>query len=102
MEEQLRKQAELAKQAEERKRQTMAQMSTNRGNPIPVENIAEKYGEDTTVEKIQLNKIMVTRSVHNRDGVITFFTRVEHDNGSVYHFKNGEYISAWQYNHETK
>jgi hypothetical protein len=99
---QAKRQEELNQQAEARKRQTMVQLGINTGTPIPAEDVAAKYGSENTVEKIQLNKIYVTRTVFNREGVITFYAKVEHDNGSVYHFKNGEFITAWQYNHETK
>jgi hypothetical protein len=80
----------------------MAEINANRGTPVPTENLAERYGSDVTSEKVQLNKIQLTRTVFNREGVITFYTRVEHDNGSEYHFKNGELITGWQYRHETK
>ncbi len=77
-------------------------MSANRGTPIEAEDVADRYGAEKTREMISLHKINLTRTVVNRDGAITFYSKVEHDNGSVYHFKNGEIISAWQYNNETK
>lgn len=99
-EEQLQKQVKMGQEAEHRKQRTLASLSIDRGNPLPVEDIAEKYSNERTVEKIQLNKIVLTRTVFNRNGVITFYTLVEHENGSIYHFKNGEIVSAWHYNNE--
>jgi hypothetical protein len=79
----------------------MNQPVVDKGTPITAEDLAETYGSERTVEKVQLHKILLTRTVTNVDGVITFYARVEHDNGSTYHFKNGEFITAWQYREET-
>ena len=102
LEEQRQRAEELKRQANLQKQRAMAERSANRGTPIPTEDLNERYDSERTVEKIQLHKILLTRTVINIDGVITFYTRVEHDNGSIYHFKNGEFITAWQYREETK
>jgi len=96
-----RQQEEIRKQAEERTRQMLAaKLNELTGETIPVENLAKRYSKNRTDEQIFLNLIVIRRTVINRDGEITFYSKVEHDNGATYYFRNGETISAWQYKYE--
>jgi hypothetical protein len=69
---------------------------------IPSDDFAVKYAKDRTDEVTKLERLTITRTVFNRDRVITFYTKVEHVYGGVFYFKNGDDISEWQYNHETR
>ncbi|MGD9978701.1 MAG: hypothetical protein AB7S54_12300 [Bacteroidales bacterium] len=71
-------------------------------NLLTPEDIAKKYTRERTDEIIRLPRIIITRTVYNRNDVITFYTRVDHEYGAVFYFKDGYSITELQYKLETK
>ena len=69
---------------------------------IPQEEIAKMYSNERTDETTTLKRLTITRTVFNRNKVITFYTKVVHVYGGVYFFKDAMDISEWQYNNDTK
>ena len=66
------------------------------------EDVTKRYTRERTDEVIRLPRIIITRTVYNRSDQITFYTRVDHEWGKVFYFKDGYGISEMQYKQETK
>ena len=66
------------------------------------EDVTKKYTRERTDEVIRLPRIVITRTVYNRNDKITFYTRVDHEYGAIFYFKDGYIISEEQYKAETK
>ena len=66
------------------------------------EDVTRRYTRERTDEVIRLPRIIITRTVYNRNDKITFYSRVAHEWGVVFYFKDGFSISEDQYKIETK
>jgi len=69
---------------------------------LAAEDIAKRYTRERTDEVIRYPRIILTRTVFNRNNTITFYTRVDHEYGAVYYLKDGFFISKEQYLAETQ
>jgi len=67
-----------------------------------VEELEKKYSNERTEEVVEYPRMKVTHIVFNKDGELSFYTKVVHNHGAVFYFKNGFGISAWQFDKETK
>lgn len=65
------------------------------------EDIIKKYKRERVDEFISLPRITITRTVFNKNEVITFYTKVVHAWGARFFFKNGFPMSERQYLQET-
>ena len=66
------------------------------------EDVTKRYTRERTDEVIRLPRIIITRTVYNRNDKINFYTKVDHEWGSVFYFKDGFAISEEQFRAETK